>query len=94
MEKSELLEDVTMYRCIVGNLIYLTIARPYLSYIVGLVSQFMRARRKPHLVATRSILRYVKSTLHNGIFMRLGVRYKNMGTQMLTRMVVSKIGDL
>ena len=42
---SELLEDVTMYRCIVGSLNYMTITKPYLSYDVGLVSKFMQAPR-------------------------------------------------
>ena len=35
------LEDSTMYRKIVGRLSYLMITSPYLSYMVGLVSQFM-----------------------------------------------------
>ena len=38
-EEGELLEDVTMYRRIVGSLIYMTITTPDLSYAVGLVSQ-------------------------------------------------------
>ena len=41
VETGELLEDITMYRRIVGSLIYMTITRPNLSYAVGLVSQFM-----------------------------------------------------
>ena len=40
-EEGELLEDVTVYGCIVGSLIYMTITRPDLSYAIGLVSQFM-----------------------------------------------------
>jgi hypothetical protein len=37
-----LVEDTTMYRCVVGSLIYMTITRPNLSYDVGAVSQFMQ----------------------------------------------------
>jgi hypothetical protein len=37
----DLVEDTTMYRHIVGSLIYMTITRPNLSYAVGVVSQFM-----------------------------------------------------
>ena len=67
-EKGKLLEDVILYICIVGSLIYMTITKPDLSYVVGLVSQFMQALRKPHLDAARCILRYGKSTLQYGIF--------------------------
>jgi len=35
----DLVEDTTMYRRIVGSLIYMTITRPNLSYVVGVVSQ-------------------------------------------------------
>ena len=62
------IEDPTMFRRIVGSLIYMTITRPDLSYAVGLVSQFMQMPRKTHLDAVRRILRYVKSTLHYGLF--------------------------
>ena len=37
-EVGDIVEDVTMYRKIVGSLIYLTITKPDLSYIVGLES--------------------------------------------------------
>jgi hypothetical protein len=39
--EGNLVEDTTMCRCIVGSLIYMTITRPYLSYAIGVVSQFM-----------------------------------------------------
>jgi hypothetical protein len=66
--EGDLVEDTTMYKCIVGSLIYMTITRPDLSYVVGMVSQFMQTPRKPHLDAVRRILRYIKHTLQCGIF--------------------------
>jgi hypothetical protein len=38
--EGDLVEDTTMYKCIVGNLIYMTIIRPYLNYVIGVVNQF------------------------------------------------------
>ena len=67
-EKGDVVEDVTMYRKIVGSLIYLTITRPDLSYSVGLESQFMQLPRKPHLDAVRRTLRYVRATLDHALF--------------------------
>jgi hypothetical protein len=61
--EEDLVEDTTMYRRIVGSLIYMTITRPNLSYAVGVVSQFMQTPRKPHLDTVRHILRYMKHTL-------------------------------
>jgi len=37
-----LVQDTTMYRCVVGNSIYMTITRPNLNYDVGVVNQFMQ----------------------------------------------------
>ena len=71
-DTGDVLEDPTMYRRIVGSLIYMTITRPDLSYAVGLVSQFMQTPRKPHLDAARRILRYIKSTLDYGLFYEYG----------------------
>jgi hypothetical protein len=67
-DEGDLVEDTTMYKRIVGNLIYMTITRPYLNYAVRVVSQFMQTPRKPHLDVVRHILRYIKHTLHCGIF--------------------------
>ncbi len=40
-DEGDLVEDTTMYKCIVGNLIYMTITRLDLNYVIGVVSQFM-----------------------------------------------------
>jgi hypothetical protein len=68
VDEGDLVEDTTMYRCIVGSLIYMTITRPDLSYAIGVVSQFMQTLRKPHLDVVRRILRYIKHILQCGIF--------------------------
>jgi len=66
--EGDLMEDTIMYKRIVGNLIYMTITRPYLNYAIGMVSQFMQTPQKPHLNVVRRILRYIKHTLQCGIF--------------------------
>jgi len=62
-DEGDLVEDTTMYKHIVGSLIYMTIIRPNLSYAVGVVSQFMQTPQKPHLDVMRRVLRYIKHTL-------------------------------
>jgi hypothetical protein len=51
--EGNLMEDTTMYRHIVGSLIYMTIIRPNLNYAVGVVSQFMQTPQKSHLDAMK-----------------------------------------
>ena len=63
----ELLPDATLYRQLVGSLIYLTITRPDLTYVVHLISQFMSAPRSTHYAAVLHILRYIKGTLFHGL---------------------------
>uniref|UniRef100_A0A2N9HNV7 Integrase catalytic domain-containing protein n=1 Tax=Fagus sylvatica TaxID=28930 RepID=A0A2N9HNV7_FAGSY len=63
----EPLPDATLYRQLVGSLVYLTVTRPDISYAVHIVSQFMAAPRSLHYVAVLRILRYLKGTLFHGL---------------------------
>ncbi|KAE8681852.1 hypothetical protein F3Y22_tig00111303pilonHSYRG00095 [Hibiscus syriacus] len=65
--KGKDLEDATMYRQLVGSLIYLTLTGPDISYAVGVMSRYMQNPKKPHLEAVRKILRYVKNTIDYGL---------------------------
>jgi hypothetical protein len=63
----EPLSDATLYRQLVGNLIYLTDTHPDLTYVVHLVSQFMSAPRSTHYAAVLRILQYIKRMLFHGL---------------------------
>jgi hypothetical protein len=63
----EPLPNATLYRQLVGSLVYLTIIRPDISYAVHIVSQFMAAPRFLHYAAVLRILRYLKGTLFHGL---------------------------
>ncbi|KAM1753554.1 hypothetical protein ACFX12_006125 [Malus domestica] len=73
------LEDATMYRQLVGSLIYLTLTRPDISYAVGVMSRYMQNPKKPYLEAGRRILRYVKSTIDYGLLYKKGEDCKLVG---------------
>jgi hypothetical protein len=73
------LEDATMYRQLVGSLIYLTLTRPDISYAVSVMSRYMQNPKKPHLEAVRRILRYVKSTIDYGLLYKKGEDCKLVG---------------
>ncbi|GKU93723.1 hypothetical protein SLEP1_g7291 [Rubroshorea leprosula] len=54
--------DPSQYRRLVGRLLYLTITRPDLSYLIGILSQFMQEPKQEHFDAAMRVLRYVKSS--------------------------------
>ncbi|KAJ9552467.1 hypothetical protein OSB04_016512 [Centaurea solstitialis] len=61
------LKDPTRYRQLVGSLVYLTITRPDIAYVVHIVSQFMAAPCSDHYAAVIGILRYLKGTMFHGL---------------------------
>ena len=56
------LEDASQYRRLIGRLMYLTISRPNISFVVNRLSQFMSKPRTPHLHAIYHLLQYLKSS--------------------------------
>ena len=63
----ESLSDATLYRQLVGSLIYLNVTRPDISYAIHVVSQFMAAPESPHYAVVLRIFRYLKGTIFNGL---------------------------
>ncbi|KAJ9549008.1 hypothetical protein OSB04_021551, partial [Centaurea solstitialis] len=62
------LKDPTLYRQLVGSLVYLTVTRPDIAYAVHIVSQFMSAPCSDHYAAVLRILRYLKGTMFHGLY--------------------------
>ena len=64
----ELLPDPTIYRRLIGRLLYLTLSWPYITFSVYQLSQFLVHSRQPHLQAAYHLLRYLKAHLGQGLF--------------------------
>ncbi|RVW66926.1 Retrovirus-related Pol polyprotein from transposon RE1 [Vitis vinifera] len=62
------LSNPSLYRRLVGSLVYLTVTRPDISYVVHQVSQYLSAPRSTHYATVLRILRYLKGTIFHGLF--------------------------
>ena len=60
MIQGDFLNNPTSYRCLVGRLIHLLVARPELSYCVNVLAQFIQQPRKGHWEATLRVVYYLK----------------------------------
>ena len=66
------LVDPTLYRQLIGSLMYLVNTRPDICFAVNTMSQFMCEPRKVHWVAAKHILRYLQGTVDYGLDYRQG----------------------
>ena len=71
--------DSTMFKRIVGSLMYLTATRPDMMYVVSLISRFMERPTELHLNAAKRVLRYLKGTMSFGLFYRKGEKQELIG---------------
>ena len=69
----EELVDPTLYRQLIGSLMYLVNTRPNMSFVVNTLSQFMVEPRRVHWVAAKHVLRYLAR------IMVYGLDYKRSG---------------
>ena len=71
--------DRTLYRSIVGTLMYLTATRPDIMFASSLLSRYMQDPSEFHLGAAKRVLRYLKGTLAYGIKYYRGEELKLIG---------------
>jgi len=67
---SHTLDHPRRYRRWIEKLIYLTITRPYITFVVRVLSRFMHQHREDHWTTALRIMAYVKSSLGKGLLYR------------------------
>ncbi|GJV69469.1 uncharacterized mitochondrial protein-like protein [Tanacetum coccineum] len=63
MDTGDPISDPTIYRTLVGKLLYLTITRPDISFPAQTLSQFLQPLTNLHMNALLKVIRYVKLSL-------------------------------
>jgi len=61
--------DPTLYRTIIESLVYLTITRPNIAYVVHVVSQFVTSPTNVHWAVVLCILRYLRGTVFQSLLL-------------------------
>ena len=58
----------SLYRRLIGSLVYLTVTRLDISYAIHQVCQYLSTPRSTHYAAVLRILQYLKGTLFHRLF--------------------------
>ena len=75
LDKGDKTVDQTLYRSMIGSLLYLTTSRPDIMFSVCMCARFQANHKEAHLVAIKRILRYLKHTPIIGLWYPKGVRF-------------------
>ncbi|KAK2444335.1 putative mitochondrial protein [Trifolium repens] len=59
--------DQSLYRSMIGSLLYLTASRPDITYVVGVCARYQADPKVSHLTQVKRILKYVNGTSEYGI---------------------------
>jgi hypothetical protein len=60
--------EITLYRGMIGSLLYLTASRPDIMFATCLCARFQADPKESHITAVKRIFRYLKGTINLGIW--------------------------
>ena len=58
----------TLYRSIIGSLLYLTASRSDIAFSVGVYARYQAAPKESHLTAVKRIIQYINRTSDYGLW--------------------------
>ena len=92
-DEADPLVNQTMYRVIIGSLLYLIANRPDIVFNIGMCTRFQACPWESHLKATKRILRYVQKIGDLVLFYPAGIFFLNLwDMQMLILQDIKWIG--
>ena len=60
--------DLSLYRSMIGSLLYLTASRPDISYSIGVCARYQANSKESHMTTLKRIIKYVKTTAELGVW--------------------------
>ena len=60
--------DSSLYRSMIGSLLYLTANRPDISYSVGVCARYQANPKESHMITLKIIIKYVKTIANFGVW--------------------------
>ena len=60
--------DSSLYRSMIGSLLYLTVSRPDINYSVAVCARYQANPKESHMTALKRIIKYVKTTTDFGVW--------------------------
>ncbi|KAG5562829.1 hypothetical protein RHGRI_005526 [Rhododendron griersonianum] len=61
--------DQTLYRSMIGSLLYLTASRPDIAFSVGVCARYQANPKESHLTAVKRVIKYISGTMGYGIWL-------------------------
>ncbi|XP_047256028.1 uncharacterized mitochondrial protein AtMg00240-like [Capsicum annuum] len=69
-QDDEFLSNVSPYQRLIGKLMYATITKPVINFVVQTLSQFMQHPKKSHWEAATRMVRYLKGSFGQGVWFK------------------------
>ena len=60
--------DSSLYRSMIGSILYLTANRPDISYSVGVCARYQANPKESYMIVLKRIIKYVKTTADFGVW--------------------------